>query len=404
MRNAFSTPLQKVVILGSGGLPIGQAGELDYSDSQAIKALKEGIYTILRATECLVTQGICDEPSGPSGEGHEGLEIFKRSSTWLPGIARQLHPYMQHGECVEEAFNFKCMDESASGQLFSEKALSGPGCKHIEVQIVSDATGDVARLCEPQCSVQRPFQTVVECPPSSSTIPRHLVEPLLAASTKMARALSYQGVGTFEYLVNSHTGKRTSLEISPQIQFEHTATEEIMNLDLVHIQLRLSSSTTLTSCSLNPTTEDPSKYFRLSSGTIRPSSIAYRGRQVPSGRPLIGTEALKSRVEGFDLQGQQDADEVAVTSTSGSASPAMQTGVIFHLVLSPPGSKTASATKGHNLTLASIAHNTCPTRISGTFQSTFSSAPFAFLFKQAQSLPAHSISRNRVTAHMSRRR
>jgi carbamoyl-phosphate synthase/aspartate carbamoyltransferase len=40
--------VSKVIILGSGGLSIGQAGEFDYSGSQAIKALKEeGIYTIM---------------------------------------------------------------------------------------------------------------------------------------------------------------------------------------------------------------------------------------------------------------------------------------------------------------------------------------------------------------------
>ena len=40
--------VRKVLVLGSGGLSIGQAGEFDYSGSQAIKALKqEGIYTIL---------------------------------------------------------------------------------------------------------------------------------------------------------------------------------------------------------------------------------------------------------------------------------------------------------------------------------------------------------------------
>src|SRR6266581_2267303 len=40
--------VSKVLILGSGGLSIGQAGEFDYSGSQAIKALKEeGIYTVL---------------------------------------------------------------------------------------------------------------------------------------------------------------------------------------------------------------------------------------------------------------------------------------------------------------------------------------------------------------------
>ncbi|KZP26419.1 hypothetical protein FIBSPDRAFT_854749, partial [Athelia psychrophila] len=50
---------------------------------------------------------------------------------------------------------------------------------------------------------------------------------------------------------------------------------------------------------------------------------------------------------------------------------------------SSPGSKTAWDIKKHNLTLASIAHNTSPTRISGTLQSTSSPAPFAFSLKQA---------------------
>jgi carbamoyl-phosphate synthase large subunit len=39
---------KKVLILGSGALQIGQAGEFDYSGSQAIKALKEeGVKTVL---------------------------------------------------------------------------------------------------------------------------------------------------------------------------------------------------------------------------------------------------------------------------------------------------------------------------------------------------------------------
>ena len=49
--NAKNNPYvdaKKVLVLGSGGLSIGQAGEFDYSGSQAIKALKqEGIYTVL---------------------------------------------------------------------------------------------------------------------------------------------------------------------------------------------------------------------------------------------------------------------------------------------------------------------------------------------------------------------
>ena len=44
---------KKVLILGSGALQIGQAGEFDYSGSQAIKALKEdGIETWLSTHRC----------------------------------------------------------------------------------------------------------------------------------------------------------------------------------------------------------------------------------------------------------------------------------------------------------------------------------------------------------------
>ena len=43
--------IKKVLVLGSGALKIGQAGEFDYSGSQALKALKEeGISTCLLYT------------------------------------------------------------------------------------------------------------------------------------------------------------------------------------------------------------------------------------------------------------------------------------------------------------------------------------------------------------------
>ncbi|KAF7975679.1 hypothetical protein HWV62_8781 [Athelia sp. TMB] len=175
---------------------------------------------------------------------------------------------------VESAFK-RCLGESPSGQLFTEKALSGPGWKHIEVQIVGDGTGDSM---------------------APSTLSRFLVEPLLAASLKLARALKYKGVGTFEYLVNAHSGEWVFLEINPRIQVEHTVSEEITNLDLVRIQLLLASSlsTTLASLALTQasiglpqgcaiqlrlTAEDPTRQFRLTPGTIRPANIVW-----PAGR------------------------------------------------------------------------------------------------------------------------
>lgn len=47
------------------------------------------------------------------------------------------------------------MGESPSGQVFAEKALTGPGWKHIEIQVIGDGTGAVDHLWERDCSIQR---------------------------------------------------------------------------------------------------------------------------------------------------------------------------------------------------------------------------------------------------------
>src|SRR5213080_2272082 len=48
MRSTMDSKIRKVLLLGSGALKIGEAGEFDYSGSQALKALKEeGISTVL---------------------------------------------------------------------------------------------------------------------------------------------------------------------------------------------------------------------------------------------------------------------------------------------------------------------------------------------------------------------
>lgn len=52
------------------------------------------------------------------------------------------------------------MGESPSGRVFAEKALTGPGWKHIEIQIIGDGTGVVNHLWERECSVQRRYATV----------------------------------------------------------------------------------------------------------------------------------------------------------------------------------------------------------------------------------------------------
>ncbi|KDQ22478.1 hypothetical protein PLEOSDRAFT_1098337 [Pleurotus ostreatus PC15] len=192
---------------------------------------------------------------------------------------------------LEESFK-RCMGESPSHQLFVEKALTGPGWKHIEVQIIGDGQGGVAHLWERECSVQRRFQKIVEAAPSS--LPRSAIQPLFDASLKLATKLQYKGLGTFEYLVNAQTLEWAFLEINPRVQVEHTITEEITNLDLVRSLFLLSlPSTTLSSLGISSdlfpphgyaiqlriTAEDPLQGFRLSPGKITPADITW-----PAGR------------------------------------------------------------------------------------------------------------------------
>ncbi|KAF6744845.1 carboxylase:pyruvate/acetyl-coa/propionyl-CoA [Ephemerocybe angulata] len=194
-------------------------------------------------------------------------------------------------EELDEAFK-RCLGESPSKQVFVEKALTGAGWKHIEVQIIGDGTGAVNHSWERECSVQRRFQKIVETAPSR--LSRTTVQPLIDASLTVARKLQYKGLGTFEYLINAQSGDWVFLEINPRVQVEHTITEEVMDLDLVRAQLLLfTPNTTLQSLSLAApfpaptsfavqlrlTAEDPSKNFQLSPGIVRSAALTW-----PAGR------------------------------------------------------------------------------------------------------------------------
>ncbi|KAJ3513150.1 hypothetical protein NLJ89_g3111 [Agrocybe chaxingu] len=197
-------------------------------------------------------------------------------------------------EGVEEAFK-RCLGESPSKQVFAEKAFTGPGWKHIEVQVIGDGTGAVNHFWERECSVQRRFQKIVEMAPSG--LSRKAVQPLIDASLKLASHLKYKGLGTFEYLVNAVTNSWIFLEINPRVQVEHTITEEVTDVDLVRVQLLLFSSSRFSLASLslsNPppppssfavqlrlTAEDPARGFQLAPGTITSSEIVWpQGRGV----------------------------------------------------------------------------------------------------------------------------
>ncbi len=162
--------------------------------------------------------------------------------------------------------------------VFLEQAVIRP--RHIEVQILADATGEVIHLFERDCSVQRRHQKVLEIAPAPNLDPR-LRERLCEDAVRFGRAVGYRNAGTVEFLVGED-GRYAFIETNPRIQVEHTVTEETTDVDLVHAQLRIAGGETLSDLGLaqegirqrgvalqcRVTTEDPAQGFRPDTGKI----------------------------------------------------------------------------------------------------------------------------------------
>jgi pyruvate carboxylase len=178
----------------------------------------------------------------------------------------------------------RCIGESPSGMVFAEQAAV-EGFKHIEVQILGDGTGGVKHLWERDCSVQRRYQKIVEVAPSPPCVSRKMIAKVVGAAVKMAKALRYGGLGTWEFLVNARKREFFFLEINPRLQVEHTISECVAGLDLVKEQLLMAqglqkenlklgewweaeTAPSMASIQLRLCAEDPANGFTLSMGKV----------------------------------------------------------------------------------------------------------------------------------------
>ena len=162
--------------------------------------------------------------------------------------------------------------------VFLEQAVVQP--RHIEVQVLGDATGQVVHLFERDCSVQRRHQKVVEIAPAPHIDPG-LRERICNDAVRFATGIGYTCAGTVEFLVDRDGGHHF-IEMNPRIQVEHTVTEEVTDVDLVQAQLRIAAGESLSDLGLSQddirlrgaalqcriTTEDPANNFRPDTGKI----------------------------------------------------------------------------------------------------------------------------------------
>ncbi|WP_225340752.1 pyruvate carboxylase [Lysinibacillus capsici] len=123
-----------------------------------------------------------------------------------------------------------------SDEVYIEKAIIKP--KHIEVQIIGDKHGNIVHLYERDCSIQRRHQKVVEIAPSHS-ISQELRNRICDAAVKLMKNVSYINAGTVEFLVAGEDFY--FIEVNPRIQVEHTITEMITGVDIVHAQIKVAA-------------------------------------------------------------------------------------------------------------------------------------------------------------------
>ena len=201
---------------------------------------------------------------------------------------------------MERAYNTAKAEAGAAFKndgIYMEKFVEEP--RHIEIQVAGDQYGNVSHLSERDCSIQRRHQKLVEESPSPF-MTDELRQKMGEAAKKAASAISYESVGTIEFLVDKHRNFYF-MEMNTRIQVEHCVTEEVINYDLIKEQIKIAMGEKVSGrdyfpqmhaieCRINA--EDPYNDFRPSPGRItvlhqpgghgvRVDSHAYAGYVIP---------------------------------------------------------------------------------------------------------------------------
>ena len=272
--------------MARAGVPTlpGSSGALESLDEGVELARKVGYPVILKAS---------------AGGGGRGMRVARneRELTDFYEIARNE---------ADKAFG--------NAEVYLEKYLVSP--RHIEFQVFGDRQGHIAHLGERECSIQRRHQKLLEESPSAA-LDEGLRQRMGEAAIHAARAVSYTGAGTIEFLLDSD-GQFYFMEMNTRIQVEHPVTEEVTGLDLVKEQISVAAGSPLSfgdkpikarghAIEFRVNAEDPETFvpspgrltvFHPPGGTgVRVDTAAYQGYVIP---PYYDSLIAKLVVRGKD--------------------------------------------------------------------------------------------------------
>jgi acetyl-CoA/propionyl-CoA carboxylase biotin carboxyl carrier protein len=223
-----------------------------------------------------------------AGGGGKGLKVVRSAEE----VDRAFESARREGEAY-----------FSNPAVYVERYLEDP--RHVEVQVLADAHGNVIHLGERDCTIQRRHQKLVEETPSPA-VSDELRDRVGKIAVDAARAVGYRSAGTIEGLL-SQDGEYFFLEMNTRIQVEHTVTELVTGLDLVREQVLIAAGEPLwlgqedvrlnghaIECRVNA--EDPSNGFLPSPGRI----TGYREPGGPGVRVDSGVDAGREVVGLYD--------------------------------------------------------------------------------------------------------
>ncbi|MDQ3956767.1 MAG: acetyl-CoA carboxylase biotin carboxylase subunit [Actinomycetota bacterium] len=210
-------------------------------------------------------------------------------------------------DAVEEALVGAAREAQAyfsSADVYLERYLERP--RHIEIQVLGDASGAVLSFPERDCSLQRRHQKLVEESPSPA-LDQRVREAMMEAAARVTKQVGYRNAGTIEMLLESDGKTFYFLEMNTRLQVEHPVTELVTGVDLVKAQLLVAAGEPLEfsqddvelrgaaiECRVNA--ENPAKKFMPAPGEIG----RYREPQGPGVRVDSGAEADYTIPQAYD--------------------------------------------------------------------------------------------------------